>query len=58
VFDFVRAKETTLEKYNLVGQFPRKVYTNGTITLQDAGLVPKAVLYVEEELNLTNLQVK
>lgn len=58
VFDFVRAKEPSNEKYILVSQFPRKVYTDPTMTIQAAGLFPQALLYVEEEISSSNTQPK
>ena len=35
----------------LVSTFPRKLYTNGSQTIQEAGLVPNASLVVEESEN-------
>jgi hypothetical protein len=34
------------------------VYTDPAITIQAAGLVPQALLYVEEEMSASNTQSK
>jgi len=48
VFAFVATKEDT-ENIVLVTHYPRKIYTDRTITLHDAGLYPQASLFVEDK---------
>jgi len=52
VFDFVNSNRGEGPKYDLITNFPRKVFDESlhqSTTLEQAGLVPQAALFVEEK---------
>jgi len=49
VYDFLEAQEIELPShYVLVTNFPRKVFQDKSVTLQEAGLVPQSALFIED----------
>jgi len=49
VFDFVDSTSNEVESYDLLTNFPRKVFSDPHMTLQEAGLTPQAALFVQEK---------
>jgi len=49
VFAFVTTKEL-MENKVLVTHYPRKTYSDGKMTLLEAGLCPQAAMFVEEPM--------
>jgi len=51
IFNFVDASHIDLDGgYDLVSNFPRKVFVDRSITLDQAGLYPHASIFVQEKL--------
>jgi len=49
VFDFVDSSSNEIDNYDLVTNFPRKVFSDPHVTLKEAGLFPQAALFVQEK---------
>jgi FAS-associated factor 2 len=49
VFDFIDSSPHNLNEYELVTNFPRKVFNDPQVTLKEAGLFPQASLFVQEK---------
>jgi hypothetical protein len=50
VFDFVESQPIDLDHFEILQNIPRKVFSDGNMTLEDAGLVPQAALFVQEKI--------
>lgn len=48
VYDYVDAQDIIPNDFILFTNFPRCAYTDMSVTLRDAGLVPSAMLFIEE----------
>jgi len=49
VLDFVDSSSNEVDSYDLLSNFPRKVFSDPHMTLKEAGLVPQAALFVQEK---------
>lgn len=49
VFDFIDSSQEYDGSYDLVTNFPRRVFSERHLTLEQAGLFPHASLFVQEK---------
>jgi len=50
LFNFVFAEEETELEYDLTTHFPKKTFSNPDQTFEEAGMFPKATLFVDERI--------
>jgi hypothetical protein len=50
VFDWIESQPIELEEFEVLQNFPRKVFSDANVTLEDAGLMPQAALFVQEKI--------
>jgi len=49
VYDYIISNNIEIEDFVIATNYPRKVFSDANITLQEAGLVPQASLFIEEK---------